>query len=264
MAYLERIDRIFRPLAIPNLTNILVIGQAAMYLLSLDDQTLATRASLGWSQVLGGEVWRLITFLFVPPSAGTFSLFVIFYFWIFYMIGNSVEQMWGSVRYTAYLLIGVLLTIVASIFNPMLLVDGLFLEATVFLAFAVFNPNHEFLIFFVLPVKVKYLAALQAGFYVIGIVGSAGFSRLIPLAAMANFILFFAPKLLEAFRTSRRKIKSSTRATKTAIQNEKPRHICALCGIDSRTHPKMQFRYCSKCEGEKAYCEAHLQDHQHA
>ena len=263
MSYLDRIDRVFRPFAIPNLTNILVFGQAAMYLMSLNDPTIAPRATLLWSEVMAGEVWRPLTFMFVPPSAGVFSLFVIFYFWIFHMIGNSIEQSWGSVRYTAYLLIGVLLTILASVLNPLVPIDGLFLELTVFLAFATYNPNYEFLMFFVLPVKVKYLAVLQAAGYLFLIAFSAGAMRLIPLAALANYIIFFAPTLINNLANSRRRIKAQTRAATMTGQGEKPRHICATCGIDSRTHPKMQFRYCSKCEGGKAYCEAHLQDHDH-
>lgn len=263
MSYLDRIDRVFRPLAIPNLTNILVFGQAAMFLLTMTDPRLADRASLVFSEVLGGEVWRLLTFAFIPPAPGMFWIFALFYFWIFYMIGNAIEQTWGQVRYTAYLLVGILLTILAAAANPDVAVTGLFLYSTVFYAFATLNPNYEFLILFVLPVKVKYLAALGIGFSVLSIVFTPGLGRLIPMAAIANYVLFFAPDLIAAMRTSRRRMKHQVRTKQLAGESAKPRNLCALCGIDSRTHPKMQFRYCSKCSGEKAYCETHLSNHDH-
>ena len=263
MTYLDRIDRVFRPVTLTNLTNILVFGQAAMWLYQFADPGLPLKIALVWAKVLQGEVWRLITFAFVPPGNGMFPVLTLFYFYIFHMIGNAIERMWGDTRYTAYLGIGIVLTILASIVNPDMVVTGLFLELTVFLAFAAIAPNYEFLIMFVLPVKVKYLAALQVGFYLLLIALSPGWSRLVPLAAISNYFLFFAPRLRDRWIGSKRKMNAAAARRANEALADRPRHVCEVCKIDSRTHPKMQFRYCSRCGGQHAYCEAHLHDHPH-
>ena len=260
MKFLDRIDAIVRPIAVPNLTVILIIGQAALFLMQLSDPAISLKAALVWTQVFDGEVWRVITYLFVPPGMG---IFAIFYFWIFYMIGTAMEQSWGTVRYCAYLYTGILLTLLGGLLTPSLPVTGLFLEASVFLAFATLFPNYEFLLFFVLPVKVKYLAMLQFAIYLITLAFGDAVGRISSTAAIGNYLLYFAPTLWEAIRRSRRRIEHQSRTKAAAAAANRPRHICAVCGIDNRTHPSMDFRYCSKCDGELAYCETHLRDHDH-
>lgn len=193
--YLERIDRVFRPLAIPNLTAVLVGGQLIAFVLAFIEPQLFERSFLIWNRVMAGEVWRLLTFAFIPPTPTTspFGLvFVVFYFLIFYQLGTTMEREWGNTRYCSYLYLGLLLTIIASVVNPLQPITGLFLELTVFLAFAVYYPNYEFRVMFIIPVKVKYLAMLQGGLYVALILFSEGWQRLVPLAALSNFIIFFA------------------------------------------------------------------------
>lgn len=261
MKPLEILDRIVRPIAIPNLTIILVVGQAAMFALSYVEPELVGRAPLVWSKVFEGEVWRLITWVFFPPNAGPLT---IFYFLIFHMIGNVLENTWGTVRYCAYLYLGSVLTALVALIYPNSEFNGLFLELTVFLAFATHHPDYEFLIFFILPVKVKYLAMIQAAYYGFGILFSGMQERLTLTAALANYLIFFGPTLVGMIRGKSSQMKRRTRAAAVAsLSNDRPRHQCAVCGIDSRTHPRMDFRYCSKCDNEKAYCEAHLGNHDH-
>jgi hypothetical protein len=260
MKLLDRLDRIVRPIAIPNVTQLLIAGQVVMLIADLADRNanLMDRTPLVWEAVLNGEVWRLLTFLFVPFSPSPIWLFFACY--IFYLFGLSLQAIWGYVRYNAFLWLGVLLTVAAAAFTRDQPVTGHFLYMTVFLAFATYNPDFELRLFFVLPVKVKYLAYLQVAFYLMALISGPMMVRVMVLASVGNYLVFFAPMLFQRVKNTQRKIQWESKQYKPS---EQPRHVCATCGINSNTHPKMDFRYCSRCDGEKAYCEDHLRNHPH-
>ncbi len=258
MKFLDALDRIVRPIAIPNLTQIIIGGQVIFFLVGMTDQSLVERASLVWSQVLQGEVWRLLTFLFIPVSFSPLWLFFALY--IFNMFGTALEQHWGVVRYNTFLMLGAILTIAAAGLVPNLGVSGTFLYGTVFLAFATYNPDFTLNLFFVLPVKVKWLAWLQAAGYGLTFLAGGMAGKMLVLASVGNYLIFFSPMVIDRIRNRQRRKEWETKQFK--ISNE-PRHTCAKCGIDSNTNPNADFRYCSKCGGEKAYCEDHLRDHEH-
>lgn len=258
MKFLDALDRIVRPIAIPNLTQIIIAGQAILFLAGMTDPALVERASLAWSQVLQGEVWRLLTFLFIPVSFSPLWLFFALY--IFYMFGTALEQHWGVVRYNTFLMLGAILTVAAAGLVPDVGVPGTFLYGTVFLAFATYNPDFTLNLFFILPVKVKWLAWLQAAGYGFAFLAGGMAAKMLVLASVGNYLIFFAPTVIQWFKHRQRRKEWETKQLKVGSQ---PRHICAKCGIDSNTHPNTDFRYCSKCGGEKAYCEDHLRDHEH-
>lgn len=260
MKFLKALDRIVAPIAIPNLTEVLVFGQVGMTLASFLRPDLAGRSSLIWSKVFEGELWRLLTWLFYPPPLG---IFVIFYFLIFMMIGKAMEQYWGIVRYNAYFYLGAVLTAVAGLIVPGQAIDGLFFQASLFLAFAVVNPNYEFLIMFVIPVKVKWLAAFQGIIYLLTLSTGLNAASLMATAALGNFIIFFGGDLLQKVKRIKRKAKATGMQMQENRRSHLARHQCTVCGIDSNDHPFEDFRYCSKCDGEQAYCEKHLRDHEH-
>jgi hypothetical protein len=256
--FLDRLDRIVRPIAVPNLTAVIIAGQALMLLAGKADPQLLSRATLVWDNVLAGEVWRLITFLFIPPSTNV--LFLLFILYIFYLMGTSLEQYWGMLRYNTFLWLGTILTIAAAGVVHDSPVTGGFLEGTVFLAFATYNPNFELRLFFVLPIQIKWLAYLQAIGYAAAFLFGSMSVRLMVLASIGNYLVFFGPSVFQKVSNYRRRVKWDSRQYnpgKTA------RHTCVICGIDSNTDPDMDFRYCSKCAGQRAYCEQHLRNHEH-
>ncbi len=258
MKFLDRLDRLVRPIAIPNLTQIIIAGQALMFLASLSDAGMVDRATLVWSAVLEGEVWRLLTFLFIPITNSPLWLFFALY--IFFLFGTSLEQYWGVVRYNTFLWLGLLITIAVVALVPTMPVTGAFLEGTVFLAFATLNPNFTLNLFFILPVKVKWLAWLQAAGYGLAFLSGGIAIKLLVFASVANYLIFFAPTVVSWARNWRRRKQWESKQFKPGNQ---PRHVCAVCGIDSNTYPDVDFRYCSKCDGQKAYCPDHLRNHQH-
>ncbi len=258
MKFLNFLDRLVRPIAIPNLTQIIIAGQALLFLAAMGNPGMVGRATLVWSQVLQGEVWRLLTFLLIPVSFSPLWLFFALY--IFYMFGTALEQYWGVVRYNAFLWLGALLTIASAALVPDMPVSGTFLYGTVFLAFATYNPDFTLNLFFILPVKVKWLAWFQAAGYVLLFLGGNWGIKLTVLASVGNYLIFFAPTVISWARNRQRRMQWESRQLKPGKQ---PRHTCAVCGKNSDTDPNAEFRYCSKCGGEKAYCEEHLRDHEH-
>lgn len=258
MKLLDRLDKIVRPIAIPNPTVVLVASQFVFWIASMMDPGIVEAAVLVWEKVLEGEVWRLVSFLLVSPAGS--PIFALFYFYILYMIGTYLEQVWGVVRFNSFLYVGTLLTLIGALFVPQQPLTGGFLYGTLFLAFATFNPNFQFLLFFVLPVKVKYLAWIQVAMYLMRFVfGDAG-QMIMVVASIGNYLLFFGPDLVRKSFHFHRRLKWETQQADNAA---KPRHVCATCGVDSKIDPGMDFRYCSKCDGEHAYCRDHLHDHSH-
>ncbi|QDT05981.1 hypothetical protein K227x_43880 [Rubripirellula lacrimiformis] len=258
MNLLDRIDRIVRPIAIPNLTALLVGCQFVFWIFSLVDPTMVGRGQLVWDAVLAGEVWRLATFLLIAPTSS--PIFAIFYFYLLYMMGTALEQQWGIVRYCSFIYIGVFLTIAAAAVAHDQVATGLFLYGTIFLAFATYNPNFEFLLFFVLPVKIKYLAWLQIFVYLLTFVAASLGGKLMVVASVSNYLIFFGRELLGKGTNARRRM---SHKKKEKAQTKTPRHVCHTCGIDSNTNPEADFRYCSQCDGHYAYCQDHLRDHKH-
>lgn len=236
----------------------IIVGQVLMFFASLNDNTLPGRAMLVWDLVLDGEVWRLLTFFFVPFTQD--PIFLLFAYLIFYMMGNALEAYWGVVRYNAFLWLGAVLTIAAAGVVHDQQVSGSFLQGTVFLAFATINPDFELRLFFVLPVKVKWLALIQVAGYLLAMVSGSWAVILMVLASVGNYLVFFSSGLASRARNAARKAQWERKQLDTAAV---PRHTCTTCGLDSNVAPQMDFRYCSKCEGEHAYCEEHLHNHQH-
>ena len=258
MKFLNFLDRIVRPIAIPNLTLLIIAGQVLFFIAGTADNTLIERTVLVWDQVLAGEVWRLITFFFIPP--GMSVIFLLFYCLIFHMMGTALESIWGMVRYNTFLWLGAILTIASAVLCRDQPVTGAFLQGTVFLAFATYNPDFELRLFFVLPVKVKWLAMIQAAGYALAFLGGSAPIKVMVAASIGNYLIFFAPSLYKRLANMKRKADWDLKQHK---QGSQPRHTCTTCGVNSNLDPKMDFRYCSKCAGEHAYCEAHLRDHVH-
>lgn len=255
---LRGLDRVVAPIAISNLPLLLVGAQAICWVATQLNPMMVERLVLIWDLVLEGEVWRLLTFAMVSPAGH--PLFAIFYFYLLYMMGTFLEQTWGTVRFCAFIYLGLLLNVLAGLVVRDAAITGNYMYATIFLAFATFNPNFTFMIMFILPVKVKYLAWLQAAMYLLTFFTGPLSASLMVLAALGNYLLFFAGDLANRGTNFHRRLKWKSQVAET---KKKPTHTCITCGIDSNTDRNMDFRYCSTCDGTPAYCEQHLRDHQH-
>lgn len=277
MTLLSRLERRFRRFAIGNLTTILVAGQAALYVASLLPQGIRLdRVVLDPAQVAQGEVWRLATFLFVPPPLD--PLFAIFYFMLFQFFGSTLERQWGEFRFNVFIGIGWLANIAAAFVGSAItgqmhpdlaagalqlassIAPNVFLYSSIFLAFARLYPDFIIRLFFVLPIRIKWLALLMWITYVYQLASGDLMTRLLVLATVLNYLLFFGREHVREFRQGHRRQAFQTKAKKSLAV---PLHVCRVCGANSDDSPRMAFRYCSKCDGQACYCPDHIRNHEH-
>lgn len=255
---LDRLERRFGRYAIPNVTLYLVGGQALAFLLCMVQPAMYAKLVMHAGLVMRGEVWRVVTFLIVPETMS--PIFIIFALYLLYLYGRALEDYWGTFKYNVFLLIGWLGAIGAAFLVPgSPVTNGIFLASILF-AFAYLNPDFELLLFFILPVKIKWIALLGAAGLVYGAYQGGWPVAVMVIAGVLNFILFFWRDMVLRLRGHTRRAK---RVQQAKIDARKPTHVCAVCGLTDLEDKQMQFRYCSKCTGGKAYCKDHLRDHEH-
>jgi len=259
LKWLNKLERKYGRYAISGLMKYIVAANLAVFLLEVINPGLEANIMLLPQAVMAGQVWRLVTFILIPPATSAFWILFTLYF--YFIIGMGLEQAWGSFKFNIYYLVGMIATIIVSLIggSP---ATGVFINLTLFLAFASIYPNHEVLLFFILPVKVKYLgilnAVLLAQQFIMGGVGI----KLMILASLANYFIFFGKDFIELFKT-KKKVKRNKEKFKVIEMKDYVRHRCTVCGITERDDPNMEFRYCSKCSGHKEYCMNHLKNHEH-
>ena len=296
---LNKLERRFGRFAIPDLIKYVVALYCAGAVLGMVNQDIYyTYLCLDMNAVFHGQIWRLFTFLIEPygfASGMGLIISIIFFLFqvnLFFLFGRSLEQAWGTFRFNMYFFSGYLLNIVAA--RILYLSPGhatpycsgfQYIYWSMFFAFALINPNMEFLLYMVLPIKVKWLAILDAAFMLYQIVtninrgiylysygyhaqGAQYFTIAVAIIiAMANFLIyFFASRNYQRIRPDqirrRRNFKKQTRQANQSYAGG-ARHRCAICGRTELDDPSLEFRYCSKCEGNYEYCSDHLFTHQH-
>ena len=277
MKLLARLEARFGRFAIPNLTLVLIAGQVLIKIIDLHNKSQGGEGVIGRiafipPQVLEGEIWRIVTFLFMPPKAH-FVLALIFWM-VFYLMGSALEHQWGKFRYNVFIFIGAVASMAALFLVPdaafldpekpagNFLASNFFLYNSVFLAFAFLFPDFVFYLFFILPIRVKWLALIDWLYLGVAVLTSDWSNRVLIIASVANFFLFFGNELWQRLHDKKRRVAFESRM-QTAKKKAKYRHKCAICGITNADDPKMQFRYCSKCDGQLGYCMEHLHSHEH-
>lgn len=258
MNFLDKLEKRFGHWAVPNVVLYIVIAQLLVYALIIGGQISFGTLPLIPKAVLGGEFWRVFSFVISPPnvaSSAMSALFLAFFWYIFWMMSSALEQLWGAFRLNVYLLCGVLFTILAAFAGQFvspaatIVIFPDFLYLSVFLAFAVNHPNIEFLLLFVLPVKVKWLAWLAVALTALSFLGAPSWGdRIAIVGPLFNFLLFFRGTLAQSVESRRRR--SEFDKQKVARDNQ-AFHTCSQCGATDKTHPERHFRYKS-AQGEAA------------
>ena len=197
--WLNRLERKYGRFGIPNLTNILVAGQILVFAIELFvNAAVAGYLGLNRYFLLSGEIWRIITFVFIPFSGGSLLSIVlgIYFTWF---VGTALEREWGDFRYTVYFLTGMLGTVLAC-----LLTSGAAstycLSLSLLLAFAMLYPEVQVLLFFVIPIRVKYFGFFAAVLWVFSFLGASLPGKLNLLLSMLNVWLFFGPMAYRSVR----------------------------------------------------------------
>jgi hypothetical protein len=257
MSLLDSLEKKLRRYAVRNVTLYLILGQVLFFVFALSGRFILERVLLIPDRVLAGEWWRLITFLFIPPL--TNPIFAFFAWYMFYLMGNALEGRWGAFRYNLFLLVGYVVTVAVTFLFPFSAATNIFIGGSVFLAFAWLYPEFQIYIFFIIPVRMKWLALLTWLGYGYEMIVGSWHTRLLVLASISNFLLFFGRDILWRMKTGKR---AMTTQAKQFSGRKEAFHTCASCGITDLSHPRMEFRYCSECGG-LGYCKDHIFAHEH-
>ena len=258
--WLDRLERKIGKYSIKNLMLYITTLNGAVFLLSflVPELNILNKLALVPSLVLEGEVWRLLTFLFIPMNFS--PIWILFTLYFYYMIGSTLENEWGSFKFNVYYLVGVLGTIAGAFLGGAGTAE--YLNLSLIFAFAFLFPNYEMMLFFFVPVKIKYLAIIYAAFLVFNFGLSPVYGLITVLGSALNFILFFWKDVYYKLRF-RQKAQKNRQDFKSKIPKIHVMHRCTVCGKTDVEDRKMDFRYCVDCEGDYEYCMDHLYNHEH-
>ena len=291
MKPMSNFEKKFGKYAIKNISLVLILFYACGCLINWINPVMFNYLTLNpYALLFKGQVWRLITWLIIPPE--NFSFFTLIMLYFYYSIGTTLERTWGTYRYNLYLFLGIIFTAVGAFammgFVYLFQRDILFamgaenyfavlstmfstyyVNMSIFLAFAATFPDMQVLLFFFIPIKVKILGISYGVLLVYEFIAGVGnkylnaANRFVIGASLLNFIVFFltsrnmihmSPKQVKRRQEFKREVKQSAKIT---------RHKCAICGRTEETNPELEFRFCSKCDGNYEYCQDHLFTHAH-
>lgn len=286
MNWMNKLERKFGRYAIPNLMNYIIVLYVFGFVLDfVKPGFYYFYLSLDMAAILRGQVWRLFTFLIQPPS--TNLLFVVFTLMLYYMIGRTLEHVWGTFRFNLYFFMGAFFHVLAALMMYLLLHVSLplgthYLNLSLFFAYVALYPNQQFLLFGILPIPAKVLAWINAAMFGYTILqaflpayggSEIGWyyhaNALAAFVSLLNFLIFFlasrnmarySPKEIKRKHTYHKAVREGRMEQRGA---DGARHRCAVCGRTELDDDTLEFRYCSKCNGNYEYCQDHLFTHEH-
>ncbi len=280
--FLNNLERKFGRYAIHNLSLYIVAGYAIGYVMQIFAPSIAQWLNLNPYDILHGQIWRLVTWMLIPPS-GYNIIFLAIMLYFYYSIGTALEQTWGAFRYNVYIISGMLFTAIGAIVlfliqsgldpNPLnavvygvtisMMISTYYVNMSIFLAFAANYPDMQVLFWFIIPIKIKWLAYVYAAILAYSFIMGGAETRVAIAASLLNFILFFLstrnmkrlnPKEIHRKKVYHQQVNRAKGVTK---------HKCAICGRTEEDDPTLEFRFCSKCNGNYEYCQEHLFTHKH-
>lgn len=254
---------------IPNLMRYLTIANVVFWILGTANSVLLSYLRFDAGLIMQGQIWRLITFMVYPPSMGLLA-FLVFYF--YYWMGTALEQVWGTAQFNIYLLIGWALTVIYGflvyfIGGLRISIDAQYLYLSMFFSYAALFPDQTVLLFFFIPIKMKYMAIIDAVYFLAAVITNPFPVNLLPVVAVLNFFIFFSGTLLQRIPKKASQSTINFRKASQKIRREEREklyhHKCAVCGRTDTDYPGLEFRYCSRCAGYHCFCSDHINNHIH-
>ncbi len=281
MNIISKIERKFGRYSIRNLTLYLIIGYGIGYLLLMFQPKLLLMLTLDPQAVMHGQVWRLVTWIITPPTFSV-DIFTIVMLFFYYSIGSLLERTIGTFLYNLYMFSSMLFTMLgimlAHVFCTYVIhydylgTSGYFIGAStyyillsIFLAIAVCYPDMSVLYAMIIPIKMKYLSILYVLIIAYYFIHETFMGRVNIVMSLVSFVIFylstknfrrFSPKQMKRRRNYNKQVRTARQANVG--------HRCVVCGRTDKDYPELQFRYCSKCTGNKEYCQDHLFTHTHS
>lgn len=274
MNWLNKLEKKFGRYAIHNLTMYLIGGYVIGYGIELMLPSLIRWLTLEPAYILSGQVWRILSWVLIPPSGNILT--VVIMMMLYYSLGSSLERTWGAFRYNVYIFSGILFTVLGA-FLLYFVIGGntvgygfffstYYINMSIFLAFAASYPDMELMLYFVLPIKIKWMALVYAAYILYALVIGNFVTRVAIAASLLNFVVFFlSSRNLKPYmpKEQARKRKFKQQSVPHMTYANGARHRCAVCGRTELDDPNLEFRFCSKCNGNYEYCQDHLFTHEH-
>lgn len=288
MRFIDKLERKYGRYGIENLTMYIIISYVLGYALMYINPGALSMLSLNVTKILQGQVWRLITWIVYPPSTSSPLWFVIAILFFYYPISASLEHTWGKFKFTLYILSGMIFTVIAAFILHFVMggvLDGLggiifstyYISLSIFLAYSLTYPDMTVLLMFVIPIKMKWMSIVYAAIVIYDVaryfMNGAWFMALPIIASLLNFVIFFLgtrdfnrynPKEIHRKNEFRRAVNGGSKTVPfPGNSNAVTKHKCAVCGRTEKDDPNLEFRFCSKCNGNYEYCQDHLFTHEH-
>ena len=277
--------------AIPNLTLYLIIcygiGYLMQYLVPAGYQYLMLDPFL----VLKGQVWRLVTWILIPPDSSNI-FFVLITLYLYYSLGGLLERIWGTYKYNVYLFSGLLFTILGAfvlcgysvlmgaqptMYTGLYLLNNgsavyfgqfstYYIIMSIFLACAASSPDVQVLLMFLFPIKVKWLGIVYGIILLVNCIQGGIATWIVVIFSLLNFLVFFLRskgKMHLSVGQIRRQQEFHQKMRSAGQTKGITRHKCAVCGRTELDGDDLEFRFCSKCNGNYEYCQYHLFTHEH-
>lgn len=294
LKFLYKLERKYGKYAIKNLSLIIIICFSIGYILSIFMPELYAKVVFSPYHIfVEHEYWRIFTWILTTP--GGFDFFTLIMLFFYYSIGNSIERAIGTFMYNMYIFGGMLLSTVGALIASAICYYGIndvndavaFLEGSltgymmtyymtisIFLGFALAYQDAMVMLWFVIPFKVKYLAYIDLLLLAYEfVVNDNIISRVTIVSCVLNFFIFYIivkkyngrqrPTVAQMKR--KHAYKKKVREAEKVIQMPAgiSRHKCAVCGRSEKDDENLEFRFCSKCNGNYEYCKEHLFTHEH-
>jgi len=268
MNFIDKMERKFGRFGISNLMLYLIIFYLLGWFVQLKDANFYWNyLSLNMDEIFNGQVWRLVSFLMYPPSTSILWLALLSF--IYYSLANSLERVMGTFRFNLFLLLGFIGTILAALiiylgFGQVYLLTADQIYMSMLLCIAATFPETKFYLYFVIPVKAKWLGWLYGAILIYQVITSNWPGRIAIVLSLLNFIVYFCflKKPVQRAQAMQRRARYEAKVRKAQAAHP-THHRCAICGITDEDDPNMEFRYCSKCDGGREYCREHLYTHMH-
>ena len=293
MNWLNKLERKFGRYAVPNLIVYLIGAYSVGFVLNMVAPNILGFLNFQPYYILHGQIWRLITWILMPTDSNIIFLLIMMMF--YYQLGTALERAWGTFRFNAYIIGGILLTEVGSLLAYGLIylfmggsfahtastmmgqmISTSYINMSIFLAFATLYPDMQVLLYFIIPIKMKWMAlfyVLIVGWNVVSYVMNGAWFMALPIvASLLNFIIFFLgtrnlnrynPKEIHRRNQFKRAMGESKTVPFPGNTQGVTKHKCAVCGRTEKDDPNLEFRFCSKCNGNYEYCQDHLYTHIH-
>ncbi len=280
MKWIAKMERKYGRYAIHNLSAYIIALYAAGYLMQVLSPQIFGYLTLEPRDILRGQIWRLVSWVLIPPDS--LDLFTILMLYFYYSVGTALERTWGAFRYNLYIFSGILFTVIGAfvlygilraMYAPAVPSLGsafstYYISMSILLAFSVTYPDMQVMLMFFIPIKMKWLGVFYGVLMVFSFLQSGWPSRVVMLASLLNFLVFFLgtrdwKRYSYKEQQRKREFHKAVAPTRVKRAASEARHKCAVCGRTEKDGANLEFRFCSKCDGNYEYCQDHLFTHEH-